>query len=101
MSDSSKEAGYKPIVSIPQDEFEEMLSRAAARGAKRALKDVGLDGEDAAEDIKELRSLLSALQFAKRTAFQTFVKLLTTGILVALLAGLALKLKLLTFIGVK
>ncbi|MEM7620624.1 MAG: DUF6127 family protein [Pseudomonadota bacterium] len=100
MTGSSKE-GRKLLVSIPQDEFEEMLNRAAEEGAKRALHNVGLDGEDAAEDIKELRSLLSALQFAKRTAFQTFVKLITTGILVALLAGLALKLKLLTFIGVK
>ena len=55
MLGSSKE-GHKPLVSIPQDEFEEMLSRAAEEGAKRALHDVGLDGENAAEDIRELRS---------------------------------------------
>lgn len=100
MLGSSKE-GHKPLVSIPQDEFEEMLSRAAEEGAKRALHDVGLDGENAAEDIRELRSLLSALQFARRTALQTFVKVITTAILVALLTGLALKLKILTIIGVK
>jgi len=36
------------MVVMPRDEFEELLARAAERGARRALADVGLDGEDAA-----------------------------------------------------
>ena len=88
-------------IAYPQDEFEEMLNRAAEEDAKRALHDVGLDGENAAEDIWELRSLLSTLQFTRRIALQTFVKVITTAILVALLTGLALKLKILTITGVK
>jgi Family of unknown function (DUF6127) len=82
-----------PIVTIPQDEFEEMLNRAAERGALRALADVGLDGDDASADIRELRSLLQALNIAKRTAWQTIVRVVTAGLLLALMAGIALKLK--------
>ena len=45
------------FVRIPDAEFEAMLARAAEKGAKRALADVGLDGEEAALDIRDLRSL--------------------------------------------
>ena len=83
----------KNFVSVPLKEFEEMLSHAAEAGAKRALRDVGLEGEAAGEEIRELRSLLSALQMARRTALKTIVRIMTTGILIALLMGLALKLK--------
>tara|TARA_B100001564_G_C20362602_1_gene544087 strand:+ start:48 stop:356 length:309 start_codon:yes stop_codon:yes gene_type:complete len=97
----SKDKEQDEIISIPREEFEAMLCRAAEKGALRALADVGLDGEDAAHDIKELRSLLSALQLAKRTAFQTFIKITTTAILFALIAGLAMKLKVLTLFGIE
>ena len=46
------------FVRMPDAEFEAMLARAAEKGAKRALADVGLDGEEAALDIRDLRSLL-------------------------------------------
>ena len=36
------------MVTMPKDEFEELLERVAERGARHALADVGLDGEDAA-----------------------------------------------------
>jgi hypothetical protein len=39
-----------------------MLERAAERGARHALHEVGLDGADAAHDIRELRNLLDALK---------------------------------------
>jgi len=84
----------EPLITLPREEFEEMLNRAAERGALRALADVGLDGEDAAEDIRELRSLLQALNLAKRTAWQTIVRIMTTGLILALMAGAAIKLKL-------
>ena len=83
-----------PLITIPQDELEEMLNRAAERGALRALADVGLDGEEAKTDIRELRSLLQALNLAKRTAWQTLVRIATTGLLLALMAGLSIKFKL-------
>ena len=74
--------------------LEQLLERAAETGARRALHEVGLDGNDAADDIRDLRSLLGCMRLAKRTAVQTVVRLITTGILLALMAGIAIKLKL-------
>ncbi len=82
------------MVTMPKDEFEELLERVAERGARHALSDVGLDGEDAASDIRELRGLLEAFNAAKHTAWQTVVKVITTGFLLALVAGAIIKLKL-------
>lgn len=82
------------MVVMPQDEFEQLLEQAAARGAKRALADVGLEGDDAAHDIRELRDLLDAFNTAKRTAWQTVIKIITTGFVLALIAGALLKIKL-------
>ena len=81
-------------VRMPDAEFEELLARAAEEGAKRALADVGLDGTEAALDIRDLRSLLASIRFVRRTAVQTTVHIITTGVILALLAGIALKLKL-------
>jgi len=81
------------MVVMPRDEFEELLARAAERGARRALADVGPDGEDAAHDIRELRGLLEAFNAAKHTAWQTVIRLVTTGFLLALVAGAVIKLK--------
>ena len=80
-------------VRMPDAEFEELLARAAEEGAKRALADVGLDGTEAALDIRDLRSLLASIRFVRRTAVQTTVHIITTGVILALLAGIALKLK--------
>jgi hypothetical protein len=81
-------------VVMPELEFEELLELAAERGAKRALADVGLVDEHAAADIRDLRSLLGAIRVAKRTAWQTVVRLLTTSLILALIGGVAIKLKL-------
>ncbi len=82
------------MVVMPRDEFETLLEQAAERGARRALADVGLDGEDAASDIRELRGLLEAFNAAKHTAWQTLIRITTTGLILALMAGAAVKLKL-------
>ena len=62
--------------------------------AERALACLGLENGHAARDIRELRDLLEAWRDARRTAWQTTVKVITTGILAALLVGAAIKLKL-------
>lgn len=80
-------------VRMPDAEFEDLLARAAEAGAKRALADVGLDGREAAMDVRDLRALLDCIRFIRRTAVQTTVHLITTGVILALLAGIALKLK--------
>ena len=42
----------RKMVTLPQEDFEEILERAAERGARHALHEVGLDGEDAAHVIR-------------------------------------------------
>lgn len=90
----TNQTGRRRMVSLPQEDFEAMLARAAELGARHALADVGLDGPDAANDIRELRGLLDAFNEAKKTAGLTVVKMLVTGLVMALLAGTFLKLKL-------
>ena len=79
---------------LRREEFDDLLDRAAERGAERALAHLGLENGHAAKDIRELRDLLEAWRDARRTAWQTAVKVITTGILAALLVGAAIKLKL-------
>lgn len=45
---------------MPEPEFEAILARAAEEGAKRARASVGLEGEEAALDIRNLRRWWSA-----------------------------------------
>ena len=73
---------------MSEAEFRAFLSEAAEAGAKRALADAGIDGKDAALDIRDLRSLLDCIRFVRRTAVQTAVHLITTGVMLALLAGI-------------
>ena len=84
---------------IRREDFDELLDRAAERGAERGaercLAHLGLENGHAAQDIHELRDLLEAWRDARRTAWQTTIKVLTTGLLAALLVGTAIKLKLL------
>jgi len=80
---------------LRQEDLEELLSHAAERGATRVLAHLGLENGHAARDIRELRDLLEAWREARHTAWQTFIKVLTTGVLAALLVGAAIKLKLL------
>jgi hypothetical protein len=91
MNRPSVEDGH---IRMPEEEFEELLELAAERGAKRALADVGLIDDHAANDIRDLRSLLAAVRIARHTAWQTAIRLITTGLIMALIAGVAIKLKL-------
>lgn len=83
----------RKTLTLSQDDWEAMLERAAERGALAALHDMGLDGPDAAHDIRELRNLLDAFNAAKKTAGLTMIKMLVTGLVMAVLAGTLLKLK--------
>ncbi len=74
---------------MPDAEFEAILTRAAEKGAKRALADVGLDGDEAALDIRDLRSLVDSIRLVRRTAMQTVVRMSTTGVMLALLPAVA------------
>ncbi len=85
---------YPEILNLRPDDLEELLTRAAGKGAERALAALGLENGHAAKDIRDLRGLIEAWRQARQTAWQTLIKLLTTGFLVALIVGASIKLKL-------
>ena len=82
------------VLNLRPEDLDELLIRAAEKGAERALAALGLENGHAAKDIRDLRGLIEAWRQARQTAWQTLIKLLTTGILVALLVGASIKLKL-------
>ena len=82
------------ILNLRPEDLDELLTRAAERGAERALACLGLENGHAAADIRDLRGLIDAWRDARRTAWQTAVKVVTTGVLAALVVGTAIKLKL-------
>ena len=94
MDENAQPAVDSSTLLMRRDDFEELLNGAAERGAKRALARLGLENGHAARDIGELRQLLEAWRDARRTAWRTVIKLVTTGILAALMVGAAIKLKL-------
>ncbi len=81
-------------ISLRPDDLDDLLTRAAERGAERCLAHLGLENGHAAKDIRELRDLLEAWRDARRTAWRTLIRTVTTGILSLLLIGAAIKLKL-------
>ncbi|APZ43121.1 DUF6127 family protein [Acidihalobacter ferrooxydans] len=80
---------------LRREDFDELLDRAAERGAERCLAHLGLENGSAAKDIRELRDLLEAWRDARRTAWQTIIKVVTTALLAALFFGIIVKLELL------
>lgn len=88
------ETGAAQSITLRPEDLDDLLTRAAERGAERCLAHLGLENGHAARDIRELRDLLEAWRDARRTAWQTTVKVITTGILAALLVGAVIKLKL-------
>lgn len=81
-------------ITLRPDDLDDLLTRAAERGAERCLAHLGLENGHAARDIRELRDLLEAWRDARRTAWQTTIKVVTTGLLAVILVGTAIKLKL-------
>tara|TARA_Y100000401_G_C8299631_1_gene213289 strand:- start:495 stop:737 length:243 start_codon:yes stop_codon:yes gene_type:complete len=73
---------------ITPEELEDMLDRAAKRGAKAALREVGLHDDDARKDIQEMRSLLEAWRDTRRGVWSTVVKMSTVAIITFIAASL-------------
>ena len=68
-------------VKLTVDEIEDMLDRAARRGAKEALRSIGLLDDQAQKDITEMRSLLEAWRDTRKGIWTTIVKITTVGVL--------------------
>jgi hypothetical protein len=94
MTEADKPALVENMVLLRREDFEDLLDRAAERGAERCLAHLGLENGSAAKDIRDLRDLLEAWRDARRTAWQTVIRVATTGILALLLVGAVIKFKL-------
>jgi hypothetical protein len=68
-------------IKLTPEEIESMLDNAARRGAKEALRSIGLLDDDAARDIIEMRSLLEAWRDTRKSVWSTVVKLTTVALL--------------------
>jgi hypothetical protein len=94
MTEADKPALVENMVLLRREDFEDLLDRAAERGAERCLAHLGLENGSAAKDIRDLRDLLEAWRDARRTAWQTVIRVATTGVLALLLVGAVIKFKL-------
>jgi hypothetical protein len=88
---AAKPPQREDMIVIPRSEFETLLEQAACRGARKALIEVGLADEDAANDIRTLRDLAGSIKMMQRTFLQTLVRWMTVGLLALLVAGVAAK----------
>ena len=68
-------------VKLSHDELEAMLDRAARRGAKEALRSIGLLDDSAQRDITEMRSLLEAWRDTRKSIWTTTIRLVTVAVL--------------------
>ena len=68
-------------ITLTIDQIETMLDNAARRGAKEALRSIGLLDDAAAKDIIEMRSLLEAWRDTRKSVWSTVVKLATVALL--------------------
>ena len=68
-------------IKLSPEELEEMLDNSARRGAKEALRSIGLLDDDAQKDIIEMRSLLEAWRDTRKSIWSTVVKLATVALL--------------------
>ena len=68
-------------------EMELLIQKAAKRGAEEALREVGLQDDDAIHDIREIRELLDAWREARRAVATTITKAITLGLLSVLAVG--------------
>lgn len=69
------------MTQLTPEQLEAMMDRAAKKGARQALCDLGLSDLDAASDIKELRSLLDSWRDTKKSIWKTLIQLGTVAVL--------------------
>ena len=60
MTDPEKTALIENMLLFRKEDFDDLLDRAAERGAERVLAHLGLENGHAARDIRELRGLIES-----------------------------------------
>jgi 2-iminoacetate synthase ThiH len=81
------------MTDLTPEQIEEMLDRAAKRGAEQALRELGLQDETAATDLREMRSLLDAWRLTKKSIWATTVKMGTVAVISFIAAAVWMSLK--------
>lgn len=74
---------------LSPDELDALLERVAKRAVKDVLKELGLEQETAAEDMREIRGLLDAWRDTKRTVRQSVVSVISKAFAGLVLVALA------------
>ena len=82
-------APQEGITTLTDDQLEKMLDRAAKRGAREALREVGLGDENASHEIREVRDLLTAWKATKQAVWTQVIKMFVTLLVIATAGGLA------------
>ncbi len=68
-----------------------IVEESSDLGAKRVLERMGLSGDNAKEDLAELRELLQAWRDAKSSVTKAIITWLVRGILALLLLGIVVR----------
>lgn len=78
---------------MTDDQLKVLLEAAAEVGAKKALASVGLHDEEAANDVRDLRKVMSDWRAMKRGALTSLVNLIVLGMAALMGAGVLWHLK--------
>lgn len=71
-------------INISREELNAMLIRAGHEGGRQALREIGLNDEEAGGDLREIRSLLSMYRDVRSSVLRTFARSITLLLLGAL-----------------
>ena len=72
---------------MEEAELRLLLEEAAAKGAERALREVGLEDDRALNDVLELRDLIKSWRAVKLTVGQTLIRILIYAVLISMLGN--------------
>jgi len=86
-NDQYKSWREQGVVILPREEFEELLTRIARKGAHEALCALGFSEATSHEEIQEIRDFVGFIRLARTTVVQTVMRVVTGAILVAILFG--------------
>jgi hypothetical protein len=75
------------VYHLSELELHRLIQEAATCGAKKALADIGLHDEQAAADIRDMRSLIDGYRIARKGFLSAFGKIIAVGVLALLALG--------------
>lgn len=75
------------------EELEALLDRAAKRGARAAIEELGLNDKTAAKDIEDIRELLASWRETRKAIWSTAVKIATASVLTFIAAAVWLSIR--------